>query len=91
VPGLIVMRISDKVGADLDPNARSLVIVFNASDTTQSFSLADTARGQFQLHKVQRNSEDVTVTLSKFAQKTGTFTVPARTTAVFVETQPGRP
>jgi pullulanase-type alpha-1,6-glucosidase len=91
VPGLIVMRISDKVGADLDPDARSLVIVFNASDTTQSFSLPDTAKEQFLLHKIQRNSEDETVTLSKFAQKTGTFTVPARTTAVFVELQPGRP
>ena len=93
VPGLIVMRISDTVGADLDPTARSLIIVFNASDTAQTITLADTAGGHFQLHKVQRNSEDVTVTTSKFKQKTGSFTVPARTTAVFVELQvgPGKP
>ena len=89
VPGLIVMRISDTVGADLDPNARSLVVIFNASDTSQSISLADAAGDHFQLHKVQRTSEDVTVTTSKFKQKTGTFTVPARTTAVFVEVQTG--
>ena len=85
VPGLIVMRISDRVGADLDPNARALVVVLNASDTSQTITLADTAGAHFQLHKVQRTSDDVTVTLSKFKQKTGSFTVPARTTAVFVE------
>jgi pullulanase-type alpha-1,6-glucosidase len=91
IPGLIVMRISDTVGADLDPRARSLVIVFNASDTAQSISLAGATGGQFLLHPIQRNSDDVVVTTSRFKQKTGTFTVPARTTAVFVETQPGRP
>jgi pullulanase-type alpha-1,6-glucosidase len=87
IPGLIVMRISDTVGADLDPEARSVIVVFNASDTSQTITLSDTARKHFRLHKVQRTSEDVTVTLSKFKQNTGAFTVPARTTAVFVETQ----
>jgi pullulanase-type alpha-1,6-glucosidase len=87
VPGLIVMRISDTVGADLDPKAKSIVVVFNASDTSQTVSLASAAGRHFQLHKVQRTSDDVTVTLSKFKQKTGSFTVPARTTAIFVETQ----
>ena len=87
VPGLIVMRISDTVGANLDPQARSIVVVFNASDSSQTITLADTARKHFRLHKVQRTSEDETVTLSKFKQNTGSFTVPARTTAVFVEAQ----
>jgi pullulanase len=91
VPGLIVMRISDAVGTDLDPEAKSLVIVFNASDTTQSYSIAATTGGQFALHKVQRTSDDLTVALSQFKQKTGTFVVPAWTTAVFVEKQPGPP
>ncbi len=85
VPGLIVMRISDKVGADLDPDVESMIVIFNASDTTQTVTLRDTARGHFRLHKVQRTSEDETVTLSKYTQKTGSFTVPARTTAVFFE------
>ena len=89
IPGLIVMRISDTVGADLDPNARSLVVIFNASDTAQTVTLAGTAGARFQLHKVQRTSDDLTVTESKFKQKTGSFTVPARTTAVFVEAQTG--
>ena len=91
IPGLIVMRISDKVGPDLDRNAKSLVIIFNGSDTGQSISLADTVKGQFKLHQVQQTSDDDVVLQSKFTQKTGTFFVPALTTAVFVEHQPGPP
>ena len=89
IPGLIVMRISDTVGPDLDPGARSLVVIFNGSDTAQSITLADTAKAQFKLHHVQQTSDDEVVLLSKFTQKSGTFSVPARTTAVFVERQPG--
>jgi pullulanase-type alpha-1,6-glucosidase len=91
VPGLIVMRISDTVGPDLDPSARSLVVIFNGSDTGQSITLPDTVKGQFKLHKVQQTSDDDVVLRSKFTQKTGTFFVPALTTAVFVEHQSGPP
>ena len=48
-------------------------------------------KGQFKLHKVQQTSDDDVVLQSKFTQKTGTFFVPALTTAVFVEHQPGPP
>jgi hypothetical protein len=85
------MRISDTVGADLDRGAKSLVVIFNGSDTSQSITLADTVKGQFRLHNVQQTSDDDVVLLSKFSQNTGTFSVPARTTAVFVEHQPGPP
>jgi hypothetical protein len=81
------MRISDTVDADLDPNARSLVVVFNASDTEQTITVAGTAHKHYQLHPVQRASSDKTVTKSKFKLSSGQFTVPARTTAVFVEQQ----
>jgi pullulanase-type alpha-1,6-glucosidase len=87
VPGLIVMRISDAVGADLDPNAESIVVVFNASDTTQAVSVPGAARKLYGLHAIQKGSKDKVVKASKFRQNTGTFTVPARTTAVFVEAQ----
>ena len=85
------MRISDTVGPELDPNARSIIVIFNGSDTGQSISLADTVKGQFKLHGVQQTSDDAVVKQSKFTQKTGTFSVPALTTAVFVEHQPGPP
>ncbi|HVL53565.1 MAG TPA: pullulanase-type alpha-1,6-glucosidase, partial [Vitreimonas sp.] len=91
IPGLIVMRLSDTVGADLDRNARSIVVIFNGSDTSQSISLPEAVKGQFRLHHVQQTSDDEVVRASKFTQKTGTFSVPARTTAVFVESQPGPP
>jgi len=87
VPGLIVMRISDTVGADLDPSARSLVVIFNASDTAQTITLADAAHKHYQLHRIQAKSTDKTVTKSGFKLNNGAFTVPARTTAVFVEAQ----
>jgi pullulanase-type alpha-1,6-glucosidase len=87
VPGLIVMRISDTVGADLDPSARSLVVIFNASDTAQTVTLADAAHKHYQLHRIQAKSTDKTVTKSGFKLNNGAFTVPARTTAVFVEAQ----
>jgi hypothetical protein len=61
--------------------------VFNASDTSQTISLAGASGKQFQLHKVQQTSKDKTVKASKFKKNTGSFTVPARTTAVFVEAQ----
>jgi pullulanase/glycogen debranching enzyme len=86
-PGVIVMRISDTVGADLDPNARSIVVVFNASDTTQAINVPGASGKNYLLHKVQQTSKDKTVKDSKFKKNTGTFTVPAWTTAVFVEGQ----
>jgi pullulanase/glycogen debranching enzyme len=87
VPGLIVMRLSDTVGADLDRRVRSMVIVINASDTSQTSTLGDTAGKRFRLHEVQEESGDRTVRGSRFNRSTGSFTVPAWTTAVFVEPQ----
>ena len=87
VPGLIVMRISDTVGADLDPHARSLAVVFNASGTAQAITLADAVHRPYQLHHVQRSSSDEAIATSRFELSDGSFTVPARTTAVFVEAQ----
>jgi hypothetical protein len=37
------------------------------------------------LHPVQQHAGDPVVRLSRFDRKTGSFTVPPRTTAVFVE------
>jgi pullulanase-type alpha-1,6-glucosidase len=87
IPGLIVMRISDTDGADLDPNARSIVVVFNASDTEQTIAVAGAAHKHYKLHDIQQKSSDKTVGKSKFKLSNGSFTVPARTTAVFVEAQ----
>ena len=85
IPGLIVMRLSDRVEPDLDPNAEEIVVLFNANDEAQTVKLADTRGRRFKLHKSQRTSDDVVATDSRFVAGQGAFVVPARTTAVFVD------
>jgi pullulanase len=85
IPGLIVMRLSDRVAPDLDPNAEEIIVFFNANDQAQTVKLADTRGLHFKLHKVQRASDDPVLTQSEFRPGQGTFFVPARTTAVFVD------
>ena len=84
VPGLIVMRIGDE-GRGLDPRAKSIVVVFNATDTEQAYALRGYAGKQLKLHEIQRQSADPALQLVGYDKKAGTVTVPARTTAVFVQ------
>ncbi|MCA0936801.1 pullulanase-type alpha-1,6-glucosidase [Vibrio alginolyticus] len=87
VAGLIVMSIDDGVsaGTDLDPNYDAIVAVVNASAEEKSFTLAG-ASG-FELHAIQQDSADSVVKGANFSGET--FTVPALTTAVFVQPQSG--
>ncbi|KAA3453437.1 Pullulanase 1, chloroplastic-like protein [Gossypium australe] len=90
VPGFIVMSIEDgNEGipglSQLDPVFSYIVVVFNACPTEESFS-SPTMRGRtLQLHPIQVTSTDETVKKSSYEASTGCFTVPARTTSVFVE------
>lgn len=86
--GLIAMSIDDGTGlTDLDPAYDAIVVIVNGSDTEQSHTIA-TATG-FSLHATHLASVDPVVATSSFAEGEGegTFTVPARTTAVFVKVQ----
>ena len=92
IPGLLVMTITDGAcaGDDLDPALDGIVVLINASDTTQSFGLAGTAlEGEtgFVLHQVQRESTDYVVHRAKFDG--AAFSIPARTAAVFLQPQDG--
>ena len=82
-PGVIVMRIDDTTGADVDPHARGLVVVFNASTQPVSHPVAAAQGVTYTLDPVQAAGSDPIVKTATFASSTGTFTVPARTTAVF--------
>ncbi|GDY28125.1 pullulanase [Agarivorans sp. Toyoura001] len=84
-PGLIVMSIDDgaSAGVDLDPNYDAMVVVVNASSEMQEFVI-EGASG-FTLHPTLADSADSVVLGSMFAN--ATFTVPAMTTAVFVQEQ----
>ncbi|CAO2034210.1 unnamed protein product [Urochloa humidicola] len=90
VPGVIVMSIEDARDdahemAQLDKNFSCVVTVFNACPHEVSIEIPDLAKMRLQLHPAQVNSSDALVRQSAFDASAGRFTVPRRTTAVFVE------
>jgi pullulanase-type alpha-1,6-glucosidase len=82
-PGVIVMSITDEQAAARDDITHA-VIVFNASDELKTVVVEDFKGRGMQLHPVQRQSTDTTVRGAGFGKDLGAFSVPARTTAVFV-------
>jgi pullulanase-type alpha-1,6-glucosidase len=83
IPGLIVMSISDQDGA-MDRDIETIFVLFNAGDDPVSFQIADAEGMEVELHPVLADSTDPVVQTSSFDSSTGTFEVPARTTAVFL-------
>lgn len=85
LPGLIVMALEDPTPTPADPRRERVVVLFNARPTEAAF-VAEPLRGAaFSLHDVQARSADPVVRRSAFDTRVGRFTVPGRTTAVFVE------
>jgi pullulanase/glycogen debranching enzyme len=84
IPGVIGLRLSDAALPDLDPQVEEILVIFNATTDPQSITEAALAQKGFRLHEVQKESDDAVVKQSLYDRVTGTFTVPARTTAVFV-------
>ena len=85
MPGLIAMQIADPSdGVDLDPFLDGLVSLFNPTDDPIDFTVDALAGADMSLHPVLVGSVDSVVTSASFDDVTGTFSVPARTTAVFV-------
>ncbi|MFF4605366.1 pullulanase-type alpha-1,6-glucosidase [Streptomyces sp. NPDC001339] len=70
-PGVITMRLAD------------LVIVFNATPHQQRQTVPTLAGEPYGLHPLQAHGADRTTATAAYARATGTFTVPARTVAVF--------
>jgi hypothetical protein len=82
IPGLIVMLLTDT--GNFDPTYNEIVVLFNASPETIRFA-DDAFKGlKFELHPVQAASADEEVKRSDFDTARGQFTVPGRTTTVFV-------
>lgn len=63
-----------------------LVIVFNATPEKQEQTVGSLAGTAYKLHPVQAKGSDSVVKSSSYAKGTGSFTVPARTVAVFTRT-----
>ncbi|MGA5194819.1 pullulanase-type alpha-1,6-glucosidase [Streptomyces exfoliatus] len=70
-PGVITMRLGD------------LVVVLNATPGSTSQKVADLAGKAYGLHPVQAAGTDTVVKSASYESASGTFTVPARTVAVF--------
>ncbi len=83
-PGAIVMAIDDRDGTDLDAGSEGVVVVFNASDEETTQTVEGLAGGSYSLHPVQAQGVDAAVKRSSYDQDAGSFTVPARTVAVFM-------
>jgi Type II secretory pathway, pullulanase PulA and related glycosidases len=87
ISGLIVMSISDNGPNRLDPNIGQVVVLFNARPETVTITIPELANGDLRLHDVQIASSDERVALSRY-NADGSFSVPGRTTAVFVGPRP---
>ncbi len=84
-PGVIVMRIDDTQGADLDPALKGLVVVFNATPDAVSQRVAGLTGASLQLSPIQATGSDPVVRAATWAPATATATVPPRTVAVFLQ------
>ncbi|MYQ45751.1 pullulanase-type alpha-1,6-glucosidase [Streptomyces sp. SID4985] len=70
-PGVITMRLGD------------LVVVFNATPERQEQKVTALAGTRYRLHPVQASGADQVVKSASYQAGSGTFSVPARTVAVF--------
>jgi len=91
VPGVIVMSIDGNdhgkyAGAGLtDAQYKSVVVVFNVDKVAKTIAVPELKGRKLMLHRIQRNGSDEVVKASAFEPGSGSFRVPARTTAVFVQ------
>ncbi|CAH2074179.1 unnamed protein product [Thlaspi arvense] len=94
IPGAIVMSIEDghkgiPSVSQIDPIYSFIVVIFNARPSEFSFLSPVLKDRNLKLHPVQLMSGDEIVKKSVYDALSGRFAVPARTTAVFVESRNG--
>ncbi len=82
-PGMIVMKLDDNAGHYDGFN--HVLVAFNATNTTATFTDARLQGVHLHLHPVLLNSNDPVVKQSTFNSQQGSIKVPPLTTAVFVQ------
>lgn len=82
-PGVIVEHIDDTVGPDADAGSKGMVVVFNASPGPTTQAVPGTTGQDWTLNPIQAQGTDPIVRTAAFDRGAGSFTVPARTVAVF--------
>jgi pullulanase/glycogen debranching enzyme len=86
VPGAIVMEIDgNDPGKYAGAQYKGVVVVFNVDKVAKTIAVPALKDRKLQLHRIQRNGSDEVVKTSSFDRNGGTFSIPARTTAVFVQ------
>lgn len=81
-PGVVVMRLTDAVGADLDPALEDVLVVFNATPEATTQTVGGLAGRSFALSPVQAGGSDPVVRGTRWDAAAGAVTVPPRTVAV---------
>ena len=82
IPGLIVMRLTDK--DSIDPVFSEIIVLFNGNPVEVTFTNTSLVSKNYTLHSVQQKSVDPVVRTSSYDATNGGFTIPSYTTAVFV-------
>lgn len=86
VPGVVAMSIS---GAEPRPypgaKYKRVVVLFNVDKVANTVTIPELQGRKLKLHDVQRFGSDAVVRASAYDPGAGSFTIPARTTAVFVQ------
>lgn len=86
VPGAIVMEIDgNDPGKYAGAQYKGVVVVFNVDKVAKTIAVPALKGRKLQLHRIQRNGSDEVVKASAFDSASGGFSIPARTTAVFVQ------
>ncbi|RKN50613.1 pullulanase-type alpha-1,6-glucosidase [Micromonospora endolithica] len=81
-PGVLTMTLD---GRGLDRRWKSVTVVFNATPEAATQRLGGLRGADVALHPVLRDSADPVLRTASFDASTGTFRVPARSVAVFVQ------
>jgi pullulanase/glycogen debranching enzyme len=83
-PGVITMRIDDSVGPNIDPALKGIIVVFNATPQSTTQTIPALVGSDYLLSPIQAAGSDPIVKTSTYDAGTGSFTVPARSVAVFI-------
>jgi len=87
VPGVVAMSLSGAEPTSYpDAKYKKVVVLFNVDKAQNTVAIPELRGRKLKLHQIQRFGSDEVVKASSFDAATGSFTVPARTTAVFVQT-----
>ncbi len=81
-PGVLTMTLDAR---GLDGQWKSVTVVFNATPEAAKQTVTGLRGADVALHPVLRTSADPVLRTASFDRATGTFTVPARSVAVFVQ------